>query len=369
MPIKRLEITGVRNIVSARLELNPRINIFYGENGSGKTSILESAYVVGLGRSFRSSKIKPIINNQQSECTVFANISVTEGADVPIGVCRKIDGSHVIKVNGKLASTASVLAKKLPLQIVNSDTFQLLEGSPKQRRQFIDWGVFHVEHSFLDKWKVYQKCLKNRNMLLRSANLDFRQLEIWTSTLVEMAYNIDDYRASYVAKLNPVFTNVLNRISSQLGQVSITYYRGWDESRDLQELLTKSLKSDRQQGFTRVGPHRADLIIRFDKQSASDILSRGQQKLVVYALRVAQGMLMTELCQKICCYLLDDLPAELDAGHQRILCDLFEGIGSQVLVTCVDRKSLAKSWTDHGAVSMFHVKHGRVSPEIVVTSA
>ncbi len=365
MAIQRLEITGVRNILSAKLDLNPRVNVFYGQNGSGKSSVLEAAFLIGLGRSFRSNKIKSIINNESEKCTVFANISPNEkaGLIVPVGVIKNRDGTQVIKISNRPANSASALAENLPLQIINSDTYQLLDGSPKQRRQFIDWGVFHVEHTFLKEWKQFFTSLKQRNALLRNEKIDSQQMKIWTNSLTTSSESIDTLRREYIANLHPIFEELLSRMNKQLEGITLQYYRGWEENCSLAEVLKNGLIVDRKQGFTRFGPHRADLIIKIGNQLASEVLSRGQQKLLVYALRLAQGRLLARECSKVCCYLLDDLPSELDEEHQQILCELFEEIGSQVIITCVDRKALFEKWKDLNTVSMFHVEHGRITKE------
>lgn len=360
MPILRLEITDIRNISSIQLSLHPLVNIFYGVNGSGKTSVLESAHIIGLGRSFRSSKIKPIVKHGAGNSTVYAVVGDELTSSIPIGVTRGRGAGTVIKVSNKSVDSAACLAEILPLQVVNSDTFQLLEGGPKQRRQFIDWGVFHVEHSFLEVWRHYQKILKQRNTLLRADRVDFQQIESWDSHFVKYANQIDGFRSDYLQRLEPLFSDTLASLNHDLSAVGLEYKRGWDSERSIEELLRNGLISDKNQGFTRVGPHRADMKIKYGSDLASDILSRGQQKLVVYALRIAQGKMLKEETGKVCTFLLDDLPSELDEQHQQRLCDLLESIGSQVLITCVDKESMNRIWSEKGGFNMFHVKHGEI---------
>ena len=143
--IQQLAISNIRNISSATLKPSPAVNVFYGLNGSGKTSVLEAIHILGLARSFRSIRIKPVINRESDACTVFGRLAVNNGL-LPVGVSRNLrDESLQIRVSGENLRSTSELARLLPLQVINPDTFRLLEGSPKLRRNFIDWGVLSRE--------------------------------------------------------------------------------------------------------------------------------------------------------------------------------------------------------------------------------
>src|SRR5688500_17831741 len=147
--LTRLAISGLRNITEASLEPSPGFNLICGNNGSGKTSLLEAIYLLGMGRSFRSHLQKPLVAHEQTHATVFGQ--TLEG--VTIGVQRPVRGPQTIKIGGRPAEGLAHLTRNLPIQLINTDTFQLLEGSPRERRQFLDWGVFHVEHVFLQYWR------------------------------------------------------------------------------------------------------------------------------------------------------------------------------------------------------------------------
>ena len=134
MTLKRLSIQNFRNLQSVDLVPSPQVNLFFGENGSGKTSLLEAIHCLTLGRSFRSHKHKPLIRHEDSAFTVFGRI-LSQGVEVPLGVHRQRDGQSSFKANGVQVSSIAELASYLPVQVINSDSFQLLEGSPKVRRQ------------------------------------------------------------------------------------------------------------------------------------------------------------------------------------------------------------------------------------------
>jgi len=148
MSLRRIMVTAVRNLHPVTLLPSPRINILYGAHGSGKTSVLEAVHLLGLARSFRSTRLNPVIQYEQSACTVFGEVELTEGGTCKLGVSRERQGEFTIRIDGQNARSAAQLAELLPLQLINPDSFRLLEGAPKIRRQFLDWGVFHVEPRF-----------------------------------------------------------------------------------------------------------------------------------------------------------------------------------------------------------------------------
>ena len=364
MVIRRLEITDVRNIRQAHLTELSNFNILYGLNGSGKTSVLEAIHLLSSARSFRSHKLKPLINNSAEQCVVYGEVCSFQPSHYSaIGVQRSRKETGVIKVDGSLVRSTSVLAEKLPLQVINSDTFLLLEGSPSVRRQFLDWGVFHVEHSFHGIWKTVQRCLKQRNTLLRHGRIIDAELDVWTDELVRASEQLDCLRKAYLERFNHVFGECLAKLI-QLEGVTLTYQRGWDKERSLADVLLANKDKEKEQGHTASGPHRADLRLRYQGHMAADILSRGQQKLVVCALRVAQGYLLSQLTQRQCVYLIDDLPAELDQYHRRALCELLSDLDCQVFITCVDHKDLDHCGLNQDLVRLFHVEHGNISASL-----
>ena len=368
MSIHKLMIKDVRNLASITLNPSPSINILYGLNGSGKTSILEAVHLLGLARSFRSTRIKPVIRAGNNKCTVFAQVESGKGRVLPVGVARDIEEDNFqIRVAGESLKSTSELAQLLPLQIINPDTFQLLEGTPKQRRQFLDWGVFHVKHrDFLVSWKRAQKALKQRNSLLRHGKITgsslASQLSSWDQELVRSAEHVDQLRLEYFKQLLPVFMEVLSELTP-LDDISLHYHRGWDKDRSLADILREGVNRDIQSGYTHSGPQRADIRVRMGGSNAVDILSRGQLKLVVCALKLAQGYLFSKLSGKKCVFLVDDLPSELDRPHRKAMCRILQNMKSQVFITCVESNALADCWLPEVDLKVFHVKQGTVNLE------
>lgn len=362
MPLKRLSIQNLRNLDGVDISPSEQVNLIFGANGSGKTSILEAINILGLGRSFRSHKHKPLINYAHNSFTVFGKVAA-QGSEVPIGVSRQANGDAIFKANGATVNSAAALASYFPIQIINSDSFLLLEGSPKIRRQFIDWLVFHVEPNFYQVWKDSQRCLKHRNSLLRHDRIDRFELATWDQELVSVTEKIHRYREECTAHFQSTFNDLISEFIS-LDGLTLDYFRGWDRGTEYAEVLVGAFDRDRHQGFTRMGSHRADLRISINGQNAADILSRGQQKLLVCALKIAQGCVFAKMTGRKCIYLIDDLPAELDEQHRKLLAYWLNTMNTQVFVTGVERAALVATWQDipEADLKLFHVEQGKVTP-------
>lgn len=362
MSIRRLRIEQLRNLHSAELDLG-RLNVLAGVNGSGKTSVLEAAYLLGSGRSFRVARLDPVINRAASKFVVHALLEgAAANAPVSIGVSRDREGHFEGRLQGRSVQNTAELARALPVQLINANTFDLLSGGPRGRRQFLDWGVFHVEQRFHSAWLDVQRALRQRNALLRHARIARAQLDAWDSRLAESAELIDGLRRQYFEQFHPIFHGTLNDLAPIQG-LSLSYYKGWEKDRSLQEVLREHEERDQQRGHTLVGPHRADVRVRVGGQEADQVLSRGQQKVVVCAMKIAQGRLFAQARAQECVFLVDDLPAELDRRHRTALCRMLARMPCQVIVSCVDAAELEGCWDDEAAreLTVFHVEQGQVT--------
>ncbi len=362
MALTELQITHVRNLRQARLEGLGRVNVLYGANGSGKTSILEAAHLLGMARSFRGNSVKSVITHGEDTCTVFGKITRGKGKpSIPLGVQRQRSGEAQIHVSGKAVRAVAQLAEQLPLQVMTAGSFALLTGPPAARRQFLDWGVFHVEQRFFPHWQRFQRCIKQRNILLRRGKItDPQELAVWTRDLASTGAAIDRLRLTYFEKLDPLFQEIAAQLAPSLGSLEIQYRRGWDAQQNYAAVLDQGLKGDLEQGYTHSGPQRADLRVKTGGHLAADTLSRGQQKLVIAALKLAQGELMSQQGCGQCTYLIDDLPSELDEEHGHLVCEKLAAMRAQVFITCVDAQEMQSVWPAGEEFDMFHVEQGTV---------
>lgn len=355
--ISRLTISSVRNISSASISPCPTTNLIWGNNGSGKTSILESIHLLATGRSFRSNKTNSLIAHDALEAVVY--VELTDGSQIGLRKARK--QPNQLRFQNETQRNWESVARAIPIQVLDANSFQLLEGGPKARRQFMDWGVFHVEPSFVANWRVASKCIANRNYLLRQRQLDKEQLAAWDIELVQAAIRVDKARNTYFHQLLPIFTDVYDALRGAVAdEIVLKYDPGWDSSTDYAATLAASLDTDRRYGATQNGPHRADIKVRIGKTSAVEVLSRGQQKILVSSLKIAQARLLSESAGRRCVYLVDDLPSELDADNRVAVLQMLMGLGGQLFVTCIDMDTV-KPGLDPLQMTLFHVERGTIT--------
>jgi DNA replication and repair protein RecF len=362
--LKRLQITRLRNIQQTSLHLSPGVNIFYGENGSGKTSLLEAVSLLGLGRSFRSHKTRSLIAHEHTQLTVFAELETTDFQHIAVGVQKDQSGNTLIRVNGDNVPSAAVLARQLPLQILNADSFQLIEGSPLQRRRFLDWMVFHVKPEFIDPWQRLQRVIKQRNSLLRHDKITRLELAPWDKELIALTLEIDSLRRLVFEEFMLVFAGLAETLSEPLANIELAYLPGWDNTLVFADVLAQDFDRDRRDGYTHHGPQRADIRITVAGKPAMDVLSRGQEKSLICMLHIAQAQLYQQKTGRACVFLIDDLLAELDVKHAQQLATWLLLLKGQVLVTGIDKSNLQQIWSEEGFVlTLFHVEQGAILSE------
>jgi len=360
MALERLKIQDFRNIARAQLVLAPGLNVISGANGSGKTSLLEAIYFLGRGASFRTQRVQSLIRKGKGELVVFGEVRSGEEGSVGIGIRRSMRELEV-RIGGEKAPGLSALAARLPLLVINPDSHRLVEQGPKQRRQFVDWGVFHVEHDFHGAWLRYMRALRQRNAALRSSAPT--SAKAWDGELVTHGTAIHEMRERYLRKLLPLLPEYVGALAP-LGALEVAYQQGWPGDEALGTAIGASFERDRAVGHTRYGPHRADLAIRIDGVAAEESVSRGQQKLLVAGMRLAQARLLAEESGRAPVVLVDDLPAELDRAHREAMIGLLLGLGGQLFITAIDADMLELPAEAAASCRMFHVEHGAVSEVI-----
>ncbi len=357
MSIEKLQITQLRNLSWVDISPSANLNIFFGLNGSGKSSLLEAIYLLAHGRSFRSNNIRNVISRDKKNFIVFSEL-ISNAIKIPIGIERGVGLSRT-RIAGKNATSLAELASLLPLQFIGPDLQKAVEGGPKERRTLLDWGVFHVEHSFYRCWLSYKKLLKQRNSALRQRK-QHQTITCWDGELVKVGNRLNSYREEYIRLLLPYLDKLLNEMFS-LADISCSFNQGWSDERSFDEILKKTLSSDIKKGFTGYGPHRADLIFKYLGCAAVDQLSRGQLKLLVIAFKLAQVQLLQSMRSKCCIILMDDLPAELDVENRsRVLNTLLDS-NAQLFVTTTERRLIdCSEITNNKDIKVFHVEHGLV---------
>lgn len=351
--INQLRIDSVRNLSGISIEPRPPITLFYGDNGAGKTSILEAIHILGTGRSFRTHQINQVINQDKTSLQVYAALNSGD----KLGVERTTENDYQIRINQETKQRLSILAEYLPVRVMNPESFMLLTSGAQNRRLFLDFCVFHVEHSFAKYSQTYTRLIKQRNALLKQ-NKPYTEFHYWDEQIVPLVSTINDLRQQTFFELIPYFSAYQNRFLPQYDvQYSLT--KGVSDS-DLNSQYIDSFNADSRYGYTTIGPHKADIKIRIKSEDAHLILSRGELKMMVACLILGQVKWLLDKGSP-CYLLLDDLVSELDETKQTMI---FEEVlkleNLQTFITAINKPEFF-TIIDKELYQMFHVEHGVIA--------
>ncbi|MGP5549622.1 DNA replication/repair protein RecF [Psychrobacter namhaensis] len=398
--IERLQISHLRNLTQTNLQ-SAACNVIIGENGSGKTSLLEAIFLLSRGKSFRHHQPKRYIQHHQNSATVHAKLNDNR----TLAIQKQTDATTVLRLNQSTVYNQSILTEQLPTLLVDPSTMDMLEQGSASRRQLLDWLVFHMKQGFHPQWVAYQRLLKQRNSLLKKtrhlSQVQLAELKSWDKGLSNHAALIHHYRERVFAAWQPYFADtVAELLPAYAEQLSLSYNPGYDTSISLDVQLNERLEQDLQLGYTRIGNHRADVhvhwrssdsvqtnsehantIIETDgssplptlKEQAANVLSRGEKKLLITALRLSQLPLLLHTeegsdlsnsglnSQVTPVVLLDDITAELDARAIEILLSALSQLPCQVFMTSLTDDVLPLVRALWSNPHVFHVKQGQVS--------
>ena len=348
-----ISIENLRILEQAVFRPVPGLNVIGGQNGAGKTTLLEAMYLLATGRSFRHWDTAPLIREGQDYVQVVGKLfDELNGAHV-LGMRRDRSNNLVVRLDGSGSVKRSEILRLMPLQFIGADPQQLASGAPELRRSFLDSGLFHVEPSYLKQLQTYGRILAQRNAALRSGSKGVRE---WDEQLVGFGNRITEVRKAYVDQLVTHIEDVLSDWGMDV-ELSFSYRNGWGRELSLGDALQRALDTDMRQHFTSVGPHRADLLINARVARSGKVLSRGQLKMMVIAMFLAQAAVQRDAGHAVRVLLFDDLGAELDRQNRNKVLGRIRRAYPQVVVTALDPETIAASTE---SAQMFHVEHGRI---------
>ena len=345
-------LRGVRNIEQGVLEFATGWNCVVGPNGSGKTSLLEGLHCVALGRSHRTGVWHEVVRRGSQAASVHAEFEDDQGFQRRLSL-RAGAGERRLEIDGFRPVTLAEAAAICPLVMLSQQTVQVFRQAAADRVAVLDWVLFHVEPGFLATWRRYRQTLRQRNAALRSGADD----RPWRDQLAVSGQALHAARARIVPEVADVFRKMAHELAT-LAVPDLELAAGWPAEMELAAALDRSAALDRKQGFTRVGPHRADLVIRGAALDARRHGSGGQLRLVAYLLRLAQVEILRRHCGRLAVVVFDDIDAELDAESLRGLVTTLDRLDAQVVATTVRPENLASLGIDP---QLFHVEQGRFS--------
>lgn len=377
MALVKLQTEHFRNLSSAPVTFSPSFNLLFGENGSGKTSVLEAIGYLGLGRSFRVSRHQAVVQHGQQRLTVFGGLdrglddAMNERGDAAgqlvhrLGFARDIGQKETtLRVDGEAVKNLSSLARHLPVSVIDPGVFDIVAGGPGKRRQFLDWAVFHVEPSFANVWQQCQRVTSQRNQTLRNGRLDEALIRVWDSQYTQLANRLTEARRAAFALFQSAFQRLVEEVDAPWVEgMKMDFYPGWDISQPLSDVLAAHREQELRMGHTLYGPNRADVKLRFQGRPVAETFSRGQQKTLVILMKIAQGMVLSSLGKQVT-FLLDDINAELDVSHRAMLAQKLYELRCQVFMTSIEPPRPDELWRDGKPdYRMFHVEHGKLKEE------
>lgn len=365
--LQRLQISRVRNLKAVDLTLGPGLNVFHGPNGAGKTSILEAIYILAQGKTFRHGRSENWIQHGQEQATIIVeyvrhiatvaqNDNLVSTQPQRIGLIRGRQQWQA-KADGEALQSYAQLSSLLPVVLFQPYIHQLVEAGPEHRRQFLDWGVFHVEPDYLQVWRRYQKALKQRNASLKN-QASTAVIAAIDPVLAEAAQQLHSYRWRFFELLQQCYQHIQALLAADIEPIELDYDPGFGDPARLQQDWQQTLDKDRQRGYTLLGPHRADIRLHTSKRSARGWQSRGQQKMIALAMLLAKLEVWQEHAGKGAVLLLDDVQSELDHYHLQQVLQLLQDQRQQVLI------SGTEPLLGHDVCAqLFHVKQGEVQPQ------
>ncbi|WP_372017174.1 DNA replication/repair protein RecF [Pseudoxanthomonas sp. 10H] len=366
MRVTRLSLRNVRRFDTLELLPDPGVNLLTGPNGAGKTTVLEALHLMAYGRSFRGRVRDGLVREHAPALEVFVEweeVASTGTVSHRAGL-RHSGQEWTGRLDGADVNHLGQLCAALAVVTFEPGSHALIAGGAENRRRFLDWGLFHVEHHFLPLWRRYARALKQRNALLKSGGGPGGQLDAWDRELAESGEGLTAYRENYLAELAPRVTSVASRLGRDVAVLDIDFQPGWRRQElSLADALLVGRERDRLTGHTSVGPHRADWGLRFSGLPGREALSRGQTKLSALSVLLAQAADYAARRGHWPIIALDDLPSELDRDHQaRVLDFLQEQASLQLFVTATEAPAFPAGRMREARV--FHVEHGQIVPEL-----
>lgn len=368
MLVEKVNIVGFRNLKLVAIETKASVNCFYGKNGSGKTSLLEALYFLSRARSFRSNKRNHLINSDESYLAVAA--SLEQSGSHKLGLDLDEKGNSRLKLDGEILNRLSEGTAIFPVQLITPESFDVFFSSPKARRGFLDFGLFHVEHDYQKCWSDYHKQQKQINALLKLGNADPKELTFWYRGLVESANLVEEFRNGFIENLlQPILDelteNLKNKETVELLKAIKVKYKSklFDATDDLDKAIQHQIFKDQRYKQVGFGPSKADILFTQNGEDITNKLSRGQSKMLFYLLEVGMVRLVKKVSNKNMLLLIDDLPSEVDEFTRETMLELLLNSEAQVFVTGIESKIAMEFKKYTNSVNVFHVEHGTIKPE------
>lgn len=342
--INKLSINQFRNLENQYIEPSKKINLFIAGNAQGKTNLIEAIYYLGHNRSFKTKTIAEVVHYNFNDFQINAKV---DNHRVKLEKSRK---KNTISIDQQRIKNTSQLTQLLPIQIITPDKGFIVNGTPKNKRSYLDWGVFHVELKFLEVFKSYNKTLKNINVLL--LNNKVSELDFWFLELSKTAKEINKNRIQYIDQLKKTADSKdlkqLLVLFDSIDSFDYQFYSGWPKEVDaldeqsIYRYLSKNTQSLLKKNYLNYGPHKASLNFSLNNKNEC-FLSRGEQKTLSIIFWLTQVLMLVKQGVNPV-VLIDDISSELDRKKITTVLKYLNQLKVQVFMTDIgDNPSLINS--------------------------
>lgn len=369
MILKNISIRSFRNYFKLDLELNDKINIIYGNNGQGKTNILESIYVLALTKSHRSFIDNTLIKEGEESAVIRGTLKKDISYNLEIILTKS---SKKVKIDNTIKSKLSSYIDKMNVIIFSSEDLDLIKGSPSERRKYINLELSQLSSNYYNELNDYTKLIKIRNELLKkmssAESIDRSYFDILTDYIINKGVFIYQMRNKYIERLNKICQEIYKQISSLEGfnikyipSIEIDNYSKENIKNILESKLRNNLEKEINAKTTLYGPHRDDFEFRLEKNNLKNYGSQGQQKMAVLALKLSEIEVFKDFKKTSPIILLDDVFSDLDNIKKN---NLLKHINKdmQVIITTTDLDSIDKSILNQA--KLIHIKNGNIKEEV-----
>ncbi|MBI3006388.1 MAG: DNA replication/repair protein RecF, partial [Ignavibacteriales bacterium] len=346
MKIRSLQLNNFRNHKATAVQCGEQSNVFVGENGEGKTSILEAISFLCLTKSFYAGSDTSAVQIGERGFDVTGELVADKGVEYRIALgYNASDKEKTFLVNRSPLEKLSAAIGMFPVVVLSPENGAITAGAPSERRKFLDLVLSQSNKSYLADLLEYRRVLRQRNKILLDAKFSRQDpvslLEPWNDSLIRHGSKIALRRMSFVEEFNPYVTRVYEEISGGAEKPAIVCQSallGTEGRRDEVEQLFRtklsaSAHEEQRTASTVVGPHRDDLQLKVNNMDARQFASQGQHKTFLVALKIAEFNYMKDACQETPVFLLDDVFSELDEHRSQRLIQATQSLGQTFITT------------------------------------
>ena len=354
MNIEKIIIKNFRNIKEADVHPGEKINFIIGDNAQGKTNFIEAIYTSALLKSFRTRNTIDLIKCDEKVANI--NIEILNNNSINKVNLNISNNFKTLKLNDKKPDSKQ-LYSYLNVIVFHPDEVNYISNYPLFRRNLLDRSIFYTKNNYIDIYKKYSRCLKQRNSYLKGSQSDN---DCWKEQLIKYGAEIIRERLAYIDKINYFFASESFQKANQ-ENYSLSYSKEFSSRENIEEELKEDFERrkirEKAVGYTLTGPHKDDIVFYLNGQQADKFCSQGQKRSLVISFKTAQILDYQAVHGYSPILILDHMASELDANRKNILLDNLLINSGQVFITSTDLKQIKCSEQS----KVFRVKHGEIS--------